>query len=135
MFTAAGSRAKPRRPGTEFTLRRRSFTTSCADCRRSARGLSFTNSRPLLAEAFGPPWPIVLFTPSTAGWASTLRLSPSCSLAIVVKLTPSAAWVDTVIWPVSTSGMKPLGISRKNTRLRPTSSSERVWVGRGCRRA
>lgn len=51
---------------------------------------------------------------------------------MVVKLTPSAAWVDTVICPVSTSGMKPLGMSRKNTRLKATSSSERVWVGLGC---
>ena len=83
----------------------------------------------------GPPEPTVLFTPATAGFAWSLRARMVCMAAISSKEVPSAAWVLTVSWPVSASGMNPLGTSRNRITVSNSKPAERLCTSRGRRSA
>ena len=94
-------------PATSRSLRRRFSCTTFIGA-RSLRGLSEMNMRPLFCA---PPPPLNELTAATLGSARTIAAARSCSCTISGKLVSSAASVLAWIWPMSSSGKKPLGMA------------------------
>jgi len=94
-------------PGIERNFLRKSSTTPFIGL-RSDWGLSTMNMRPVFCE---PVPPLNELTAYTFVSCRIIRAARSCSLTMASKDTSSAASVVTWIWPMSSSGKKPLGIT------------------------
>ncbi len=94
-------------PATSRSLRRRPSTT-CFIGWRSPRGFRLTNMRPVFCAPLPPLKELTLFTFGSARKTAAAR---SCSRTISGNEVSSAASVLTVIWPMSSSGKKPFGMT------------------------
>ena len=75
---------------------------------RWLRALSVMNMRPVFCA---PPPPLNELTAATLGSLRTSAATRSCRRTIAGNEVSSAASVLTLIWPMSSSGKKPLGIT------------------------
>ena len=98
-------------PGMRVSwLRRRSTTRWVGMPSRSASGLRLMNSRPWLTEALNTEPPTEDPTPATAGSASTMSRTRSCSSTMDLNEMSGEARVEPKIRPVSSCGKKPFGV-------------------------
>ncbi|MCY1301729.1 hypothetical protein D9M70_513590 [compost metagenome] len=113
------------RPGTAATSRRRdSITLGMAS--RSPRGLSSMNMRPVLMAGDDPP-PMATTMLLTAGLARMRSAASRRRSDIASKEMSCGPSALTRIWPMSSSGKKPLGIvtnsTAVSTKVRPAATS------------
>jgi len=125
IWMAGGSCTKALIPGVRPSFRRSSFAISCAGS-RSPRGFSVSSRRPELDPPPPPPPPPTDdITPAMLGSRCAMAAICCWCFTISVKEIPCAACVLTFSWPVSWSGMNPLGTQRKRNTVPTSTSSEK----------
>ena len=95
-------------PGTSRSLRRKPSIT-CFMGGRSPRGLRLMNMRPAFCVLLLPP--LNEFTVATFGSARKSSTTRFCKRTMSSNEVSSDASVDTLIWPMSSSGKNPLGMA------------------------
>ena len=121
-------------PGTA-----RSFLCSCSStcgiAGRSERGFRLMKSRPVLTLPPPPPPPTAAETDDTDGSSCTIFATRSCSTVIAAKEMSSDASVLAWIWPMSSSGKKPLGIAIHSQALATKLAIATAPITQRCRSA
>src|SRR5664279_818418 len=103
-------------PGTSRSFLRR-LSTTCFIGGRSARGFRLMNMRPVFCEPPAPPAPLKELTVNTAGSALSTSATRFCKATMAGNDVSSAASVEMLIWPMSSSGKDRLGMVKQSHAL------------------